>query len=185
MHPYAITDPVTSARPSVLPARIRRQRQGPATHDRTLVLGAVETSPAAARATLRECLSQWHLTHLEDDAQQILSELVANAVAASNQAAPPDSAPAAITVSLAIDNGDRWLRAWDPDPLPRQPTTTPAPGTNADEASSSSRPSPTSGEPPPAPTAASTSSPPSAPVSHQTRNHARTPHDPQPAHPAA
>jgi anti-sigma regulatory factor (Ser/Thr protein kinase) len=113
--------------PVLLPVRPPRRRQGPAHRDRALVLGAVETAPAVARATLRECLSQWRLGHLGDDAEQILGEIVANAVAASKEAAAPGAAPAAITVTLSVDKGELWLRAWDPDPLP--PPADYSPGT--------------------------------------------------------
>jgi len=111
--------------PAPLPARTRRQRNGPANRDRSLLLGAVDTAPAAARATLRECLSQWGLRHLEDDAAQILGELAANAVTASRQAALPGDTPAAITVTITASNDELWLRAWDPDPLPPPADYTP------------------------------------------------------------
>jgi serine/threonine-protein kinase RsbW len=123
----AATTPEATPPAAPLPVRTRRQRQGPANRDRSLVLGAVETAPAAARATLRECLSQWRLGHLAYDAGQVLSELVANAVAASKEAARPDAEPAAITVTIAADDDELWLRAWDPDPLP--PPADYAPGT--------------------------------------------------------
>ena len=110
-------DPPTTA-PAPLPIRTHRQRPGPVILDRSLVLGAYDTAPADARATLRECLSQWQLGHLQDDAEQILSELVANAVTASREAAPPDEAPAAITVKIAMEHDELRLQAWDPDPLP-------------------------------------------------------------------
>jgi anti-sigma regulatory factor (Ser/Thr protein kinase) len=132
MYPYAMTDPQpASTRPELapgltaLPVRTQRVRPGPATRTRALVFGAVDTAPADARATLRECLSQWQLSHLEDDSAQILSELVANAVAASRQAALPDGTPAAITVSFAVIDDELWLRAWDPDPLPPPADYTP------------------------------------------------------------
>jgi anti-sigma regulatory factor (Ser/Thr protein kinase) len=104
--------------PAPLSTRAGRTRPGPATRKRSLVLGAYDTAPADARATLRECLSQWQLGHLADDAEQILSELTANAVNASRQAAPQGEAPAAITISIAVERDELRLQAWDPDPLP-------------------------------------------------------------------
>jgi len=115
------TDPAASppgTAPAPLPVRTHPQRSGPDIRDRSLVLGAIGTAPATARATLRECLSQWKLAHLEDDAQQILSELVANAVTASTDAAPEGQEPAAITVKIAVERDELRLQAWDPDPLP-------------------------------------------------------------------
>jgi anti-sigma regulatory factor (Ser/Thr protein kinase) len=114
-------DPVTSppgTAPAPLPSRTRRQRGGPVITDRSIVLGAIDTAPRTARATLRECLSQWKLAHLQDDAELILDELVVNAVTASRQAAPQGEAPAAITVKIAVERGELRLQAWDPDPLP-------------------------------------------------------------------
>jgi anti-sigma regulatory factor (Ser/Thr protein kinase) len=101
-----------------LPVRTSRQRSGPAITDRSLVLGAIDTTPRTARATLRECLSQWKLAHLQDDAELILDELVVNAVTASRQATPQGEEPAAITVRIAVERGELRLQAWDPDPLP-------------------------------------------------------------------
>jgi anti-sigma regulatory factor (Ser/Thr protein kinase) len=104
--------------PPPLPARSGRQRGGPDIRDRSLVLGAIDTAPRTARATLRECLSQWKLAHLQDDAELILDELVVNAVSASRQAAPEGEEPAAITVKIAVERDELRLQAWDPDPVP-------------------------------------------------------------------
>jgi anti-sigma regulatory factor (Ser/Thr protein kinase) len=108
--------PAPAAR--ALPSRTQRTRPGLVIRNRSLVLGAYDTAPADARATLRECLSQWQLGHLEDDAEQILSELVANAVNVSRQAAPAGQARAAITITIAVERDELRLQAWDPDPLP-------------------------------------------------------------------
>jgi anti-sigma regulatory factor (Ser/Thr protein kinase) len=124
MHPYAITGPPpATARPEAqpapaLPVRTERTRPGPVITDRSIVLGAIDTAPRTARATLRECLSQWKLAHLQDDAELILDELVVNAVAASRQAAAQGEAPAAITVKIAVERRELLLQAWDPDPVP-------------------------------------------------------------------
>jgi anti-sigma regulatory factor (Ser/Thr protein kinase) len=112
-------DPATSPPAAApLPARTQRQRPGPAIRDRALVLGALDTAPRAARASLRECLSAWKLPHLQDDAELILDELVTNAVAASRAAAPESEAPAAITIKIAVERDELRLQAWDPDPIP-------------------------------------------------------------------
>jgi anti-sigma regulatory factor (Ser/Thr protein kinase) len=111
-------EPVTTPPATApLPSRTHRQREGPATRDRALVLGAIDTAPRTARATLRECLNAWQLGHLQDDAELILDELVANAVTASTEAAPQGEAPAAITVKIAVEHDELVLQAWDPDPI--------------------------------------------------------------------
>jgi anti-sigma regulatory factor (Ser/Thr protein kinase) len=120
-----VTSPAQATAP--LPARTRRQREGPDTRNRALVLGAIDTAPRTARATLRECLAAWKLARLQDDAEVILAELVVNAVTASRQAAPQGEAPAAITVKIAMERGELVLQAWDPDPIP--PPIDYAPGT--------------------------------------------------------
>jgi len=80
MHPHATTEPPAApARPEAppepaLPVRAERTRPGPVITDRSIVLGAIDTAPRTARATLRECLSQWKLAHLQDDAELILDD---------------------------------------------------------------------------------------------------------------
>jgi anti-sigma regulatory factor (Ser/Thr protein kinase) len=120
-------EPVTTPPATApLPARTRRQREGPATRDRTLILPPADTAPRAARAALRDCLAQWNLGHLQDDAELILDELVANSVCASKAAAPQGEEPAAITVKIAVEDDDLLLlQAWDPDPAPPPPDYTP------------------------------------------------------------
>jgi anti-sigma regulatory factor (Ser/Thr protein kinase) len=110
--------PDAATGPAPLSALAHWLRKGPASHDRSLVLDAADTAPGDARASLHECLSQWQLGHLEDDAASILSEIVANAVTASQEAAPEGDVPAAITVTIAADGDELWLSAWDPDPIP-------------------------------------------------------------------
>lgn len=110
-----------------LPARIARTRPGPAARTRALVLSPAGTAPAAARTALRECLSQWQLSHLQDDAGQIASELVANAVTASVGAAPPGTEPRPVTVWITTRDAELCIRVWDPDPAP-PPRGQPPPG---------------------------------------------------------
>jgi anti-sigma regulatory factor (Ser/Thr protein kinase) len=99
--------------------------EGTAGHDQSLLLEADDTAPAAARAILHECLSQWQLGHLEDDAASILSEIVANAATVSREATPEGGVPVAIAVTIATDDDELWLCAWDPDPLPPPDDYTP------------------------------------------------------------
>jgi anti-sigma regulatory factor (Ser/Thr protein kinase) len=127
MHPYAKTNPPPApTRPdaapglTVLPARTERTRPGPSKPDTSLILGPVETAPAAARATLKLSLKVWGLPHLADDAEAVASELVTNAVAASRDKAPLGTEPRHITFRLTVepDSGELYIRVWDPDPTP-------------------------------------------------------------------
>jgi anti-sigma regulatory factor (Ser/Thr protein kinase) len=140
MHPYAMTDPPpASERPeaapglTALPVRTERTRLGPSRTDTSLILGSVETAPAAARATLRLALKVWGLAHLTDDAEAICSELVTNAIAISRDKAPPGTEPRHITVRLTVqpDDGELCVRVWDPDPTP-PPRGQPLPGDEAE-----------------------------------------------------
>jgi anti-sigma regulatory factor (Ser/Thr protein kinase) len=121
----AMTAPAVSRAatgPAPLPALTLEGTSG---HDRSLLLEADDAAPAAARATLHECLSQWQLGELEDDAASILSEIVANAATASQEATLESGVPVAITVTIATDDNELWLCAWDPDPLPPPADYTP------------------------------------------------------------
>jgi anti-sigma regulatory factor (Ser/Thr protein kinase) len=82
------------------------------------VLGAVETAPGCARATLTASLTLWGLRHLQEAGEAIASELVANAVAASRQAAPAGIEPRDVVFRLTVRSGELCLRVWDPDPTP-------------------------------------------------------------------
>jgi anti-sigma regulatory factor (Ser/Thr protein kinase) len=111
------TRPEPSPGPVILPVRTHRQRPGPAIRTSSLVLGAVDTAPRCARATVRDCLAQWGLRHLADDAEAITSELVANAVAIARQATP-DGTAASVTLWLTVQCGELRIRVQDPDPTP-------------------------------------------------------------------
>jgi hypothetical protein len=71
-----LAHPATRPDTGPLPVRTGRQRPGPATLERALLLGAIDTAPRCARATIAECLTLWGLGHLTDDAQAITSEQV-------------------------------------------------------------------------------------------------------------
>ena len=114
-----------------LPVRTQRQRPGPAIRTSSLVLGAVETAPGCARATLRDCVAQWGLRHLADDALAITSELVANAVAAARHATPQGTPPT-ITLSLTVQQAELCIRVQDPDPTP-PPRPSQAPDDDAED----------------------------------------------------
>ena len=127
MHPYASTAPQPArTRPeaapgaTALPVRTQRTRPGPAKPDTSLILGPVDTAPAAARATLRLSLTLWGLNHLTTDAEAITSELVTNAIITSRDKAPPGTEPRHVTFRLTVepDQGELCIRVWDPDPTP-------------------------------------------------------------------
>jgi len=83
-----------------------------------LVLPATAAAPGCARAALRDALAQWGLRHLTDPAEAVASELVANAVTASAQAAPGDAPPAPVTLRITVQPGELHISVWDPDPVP-------------------------------------------------------------------
>src|SRR5260370_26355486 len=93
--------PEAATGPAVLPARTGRQRPGPATRDRSLILGPIMKSASTARGTVNEALKAWGLGHLTETAELITSELTANAVSASVTAAPPGTEPRPVMLRLA------------------------------------------------------------------------------------
>lgn len=100
------------------PVRAGARQAAPSARSWSLVLGAVETAPGCARASLRDCLAQWGLRHLTDDAEAIASELVTNAIAASNATALRGGPPSPVTFWLGVQHGELCIRVWDPDPTP-------------------------------------------------------------------
>ncbi len=140
MHPYAITDtppaltgPQAAPGATHLPARVNRARPGPAKPDTSLILGAVDTAPADARATLRLTLKVCGLPHLTNPAAVICTELVTNAITASRDNAPPGTQPSHVTFRLTVqaDDGELCIRVWDPDPTP-PPRDPPPPDDDAE-----------------------------------------------------
>ena len=117
--------PAAHTGPSLLPARTG---PWPRTQERTLLLGPIITAPRCARGAVIETLAAWGVSHLTDDATQITSELVANAVNASIQGAPEGTEAAPITLSISSTRGELCIRVWDPDPMP-PPRTLHVPGT--------------------------------------------------------
>jgi anti-sigma regulatory factor (Ser/Thr protein kinase) len=101
-----------------LPVRTRRQRPGPRAHAASRLLEPDETAPGRARAFVRDSLTQWGLERLTDDAGQIISEIISNAVAVSINATPEGGTAGPIILHIAADNGMLTMRALDPDPSP-------------------------------------------------------------------
>jgi len=122
------TRPAAHAGPSSLLARATRTGPGSRIQERTLLLGPIITAPRCARGAVIETLAAWGMPHLTDDATQITSELVANAVNASIQGAPEGTEPAPITLTISSTRGELCIRVWDPDPMP-PPRTLHVPGT--------------------------------------------------------
>src|SRR5262249_47920147 len=68
---------------------------------------------------VRAALAEWDLAALTGDAEAITSELVTNAIAASQQAAPAGSVPASIWLTInAATTTELFINAWDPCPDP-------------------------------------------------------------------
>jgi anti-sigma regulatory factor (Ser/Thr protein kinase) len=90
-------------------------RTPPAQCPRTtrLELAAVSTAAGRARATVRAALAEWGLAALTGDAEAVTSELVANAIAASQQAAPAGTMPAPIWLTITATT-ELFIDIWDP-----------------------------------------------------------------------
>ena len=90
-----------------------------------LELDPVSAAPRRARAAVRAALAEWDLAALTSDAEAIASELVANAVAASQQAAPVNGMPAPVWLTITAAT-ELYINVWDPSPDP--PPTGHVPG---------------------------------------------------------
>ena len=82
-----------------------------------LELAAVSTAAGRARATVRAALAEWGLAALTGDAEAVTSELVANAIAASQQAAPAGTMPAPVWLTITATT-ELFIDVWDPCPDP-------------------------------------------------------------------
>jgi anti-sigma regulatory factor (Ser/Thr protein kinase) len=81
-------------------------------------LGAISTSPRTARASAVAALREWGRADLADAAGAIISELVTNAVQASQRAATPIALRLVLTTASVIVE----VLDYAPDvPTPRQP----------------------------------------------------------------
>ena len=125
---HAFTCPATNTGSSSLPAT---GRPGLRSRQRALVLDAGIGTPRRARAVVTEALTAWGVPHIADDAIQVTSELVANALAASTQGAGDDTEPAPVALAIIITHGELCIRVWDQDPTP-PPRARQDPGTWAE-----------------------------------------------------
>jgi anti-sigma regulatory factor (Ser/Thr protein kinase) len=88
-------------------------------------LGALPTAPRAARAYVRLTLAMWELGELSDQAEMIVSELVANGVNASESADGPYRDGRLLMVQVLLRASGSRVRAevWDQapgEPAPRE-----------------------------------------------------------------
>ena len=88
--------------------------------------GALASAPRMARAHLRDVLALWDMTHLTEQAEYVVSELVTNALNASTRDGKPlyDDLGHMLTIGLALRTGNGLLRieVWDRAggmPIPR------------------------------------------------------------------
>jgi anti-sigma regulatory factor (Ser/Thr protein kinase) len=78
----------------------------------SLELGAYDTAPGTARGRARVVLAEWGLGHLRDDAELIISELVTNALRAT-EAVPWPAARPPVRLWLRADPSRACVLAWD------------------------------------------------------------------------
>lgn len=84
-----------------------------------LELGALPSAVPCARLHTRQLLWEWQLTALEDDAELLVSELVTNAI----QATQADDRTASVRLWLLADQTQVVMLVWDASPLPPVPVS--------------------------------------------------------------
>lgn len=103
--------------PAVTPARTggAQPRLDPHAQTAFLELGAVPPSARCARAWARQVLREWRLDALAEDAEALIAEMAANAIAA-----PVPLEQHVISVELAFSHGELAILVSDRDPgLPK------------------------------------------------------------------
>ncbi len=86
-----------------------------------LVLGALPTAASCGRLHAKNVVCEWGLGHLSDTIELLVSELVTNALRASELTCGPDIPP--IRLRLSSDRAVVLIEVWDhnpDDPQPRQ-----------------------------------------------------------------
>jgi anti-sigma regulatory factor (Ser/Thr protein kinase) len=91
-----------------------------------LTLAAVPTAAGVARSFARQRLSQWGLNRLMNDAELVLSELVANAITATGTTNPHPRWSdlhnlALIGIRLVVTVDSLVIEVWDRSPCPPVP----------------------------------------------------------------
>lgn len=103
------------------PGRTREQHSGRAKEQhcaRQMALPAAEQAPGLARQATRDALAAWQMTHLEETAVLVVSELVTNAVLHA------EAFPAYMMLQLEVADGCLRIAVHDADPTwprPRVP----------------------------------------------------------------
>jgi anti-sigma regulatory factor (Ser/Thr protein kinase) len=114
-------------------APVARRRRAARTGDETkatatgwqfrsyLDLGAFPAAASCARLHTKLVVREWGMAAVAEVAELVVSELVANAVAASNELAAPAGEQAALAVPvvrfwLAADQSNVLIRVWDANP---------------------------------------------------------------------
>lgn len=108
-----MTDPSASRAPTVLPPRPNQAQPDLTgwTLHAALPLGALPTAPGCGRAWTRQVLREWGLDHLAENTALLVSELITNALQASEPIAD-----AAIELWLASDYERVAILVWDLSP---------------------------------------------------------------------
>jgi anti-sigma regulatory factor (Ser/Thr protein kinase) len=113
-HRHAVTAPMSGA-----PGTIDQSRPGaggafhPSPHRSYLEFAAVPAALPYVRRHTRQTLATWQLGYLADDVELVVSELVTNAVRASQEAALP-----IVAAYLALDRDRLAVLIWDASPRP-------------------------------------------------------------------
>ena len=82
----------------------------------SLVLGALPTAAPCARLHAKHVLHEWGLAHLGDTVELLVSELVTNAIGASQHMPEPDIPP--IRLELSSDRAVVLIEVWDGNTQP-------------------------------------------------------------------
>ncbi len=82
-----------------------------------VILPATPRAAGMARQAIRRALDSWSITHLQDDADLIVSELVGNAVRHGSGGCTE------ITLQLKATDGCLRIEVYDADPLMPEPRT--------------------------------------------------------------
>jgi anti-sigma regulatory factor (Ser/Thr protein kinase) len=102
--------------------------QVPWPHRTALPLGALPTAPSCARGHVRSVVREWGLDDLADTAELVTSELVTNAVQASERLSNRGDPAVVPVIHLGIisDGISMMLQVWDAsDEMPIRQNTTP------------------------------------------------------------
>jgi hypothetical protein len=117
-------DPLPAHRADATATAVQPGQRRVLARSATLTLGPIVTSPRTARVSATAQLSRWGRGHLADDTAAIVTELVANAIAASMSAGTP------VGFGMILTDSSVVVEVFDRAP------GEPAPGTATPEAES-------------------------------------------------